>query len=90
MCYCGEHSSDLYCDYWEKLLKRSDMKKTSFQLRLTHHEFADFYGELCDVIYRRDVGLAADGPLRHTSPLAREKAMEIVTRLADTGYLEYR
>jgi hypothetical protein len=59
-------------------------------LRLTHHEFAEFYGELCDVICRKDLNIPNDDPFSHTSPLAREVALLIVDRLASAGWLEYR
>lgn len=66
------------------------MEKKRPCLRLTHHEFADFYGELCDIVYREDASLPEGAPYYHTSSEARRKALAIVNRLADTGYLEYR
>lgn len=59
-------------------------------LRLTHHEFAEFYSELCDAIYCDEVGLTPAGSFHHTSAEARRKAMVVVDRIADAGYLEYR
>ena len=62
------------------------MKK---MLRLNHHEFADFYSELCDVICRHDLGLEEGDGLRHTSAYARKVALLIVERLANEDYLQY-
>ena len=59
-------------------------------LRLAHHEFADFYAELCDVMCREQLGIPDDDPFQHTSPEARRVALAIETRLANNGYLEYR
>jgi len=59
-------------------------------LRLTHHEFAQFYGEICDVFYREHAGIPDDDPFHHTSEVSRRFAMKLVDRLANEGYLEYR
>jgi hypothetical protein len=59
-------------------------------MRLTHHEYAEFYNELCDVICREDLHIPDEDPFRHTSSEARRKALNICKRLALAGYLEYR
>lgn len=59
-------------------------------LRLTHKQFAEVYGELCDVICREDLNISDEDPYHHTSDVARRKAMAIVDRLTNVGYLEYR
>jgi hypothetical protein len=66
------------------------MKRPKQPLRLTHHEFAEFYGELCDVMCRDLLGISDGDPFHHTSDEARRVSMLVVDRLADCGYLEYR
>lgn len=59
-------------------------------LRLNHHQFAEFYANLCDVVYRDDAHLEPYDDFMHTSLHARKVALEIADRLAMAGYLEYR
>ncbi len=59
-------------------------------IRLTHHEFAAFYGELCDVLTRYMLNIPEDDSLRHTCSEARKVALQVVDRMANEGYLEYR
>lgn len=59
-------------------------------IRLNHHEFADFYGHLCDVIEREILKIPDSDPFSHTSKEARALSMKLVDRLAAEGYLEYR
>lgn len=58
-------------------------------LRLNHQEFAEFYGELCDAIYRHDHPMLDDS-FHHTSKESRELALKLADRLANCGYLEYK
>jgi hypothetical protein len=66
------------------------MKKSFQPLRLSHTEFADFYGHLCDIICRDDLGIPETDENNHTSKHARTVAMDICDRLANEGWLEYR